>query len=78
MRKKVNEEATLLDILKSMQPQASTNVLRKMLTNERITVDEADEIDAITAAHDLFSFQQDEWNEKYEEETLSVKEIDDA
>ncbi|MBA4735403.1 MAG: RluA family pseudouridine synthase [Candidatus Poseidoniales archaeon] len=40
MRKKVNEEATLLDILKSMQPQASTNVLRKMLTNERITVDE--------------------------------------
>ena len=40
MRKKVSEEATLLDILKSMQPQASTNVLRKMLTNERITVDE--------------------------------------
>ena len=40
MRKKVNEEATLLDILKNMQPQASTNVLRKMLTNERITVDE--------------------------------------
>ena len=40
MRKKVKEEATLLDILKSMQPQASTNVLRKMLTNERITVDE--------------------------------------
>ena len=40
MRKKVNEEATLLDILKSMQPQASTNVLRKMLTNKRITVDE--------------------------------------
>jgi len=40
MRKKVNEEATLLVILKSMQPQASTNVLRKMLTNERITVDE--------------------------------------
>jgi RluA family pseudouridine synthase len=40
MRKKVNEEATLLDILKSMQPQASTNVLRKMLTNERITVNE--------------------------------------
>ena len=40
MRKKINEEATLLDILKSMQPQASTNVLRKMLTNERITVDE--------------------------------------
>ena len=40
MRKKVNEEATLLDILKSIQPQASTNVLRKMLTNERITVDE--------------------------------------
>jgi len=45
---------------------------------KRITVDEADEIDAITSAHDLFSFQQDEWNEKYEEETLSVKEIDDA
>lgn len=42
---------------------------------KRITVDEADEIDAITAAHDLFSFQNDEWNEKYEEETLSVKEI---
>jgi RluA family pseudouridine synthase len=40
MRKKVNEDATLLDILKSMQPQASTNVLRKMLTNQRITVDE--------------------------------------
>ena len=40
MRKKVKEETTLLDILKSMQPQASTNVLRKMLTNERITVDE--------------------------------------
>tara|TARA_B100001113_G_scaffold145066_1_gene118827 strand:+ start:5752 stop:6636 length:885 start_codon:yes stop_codon:yes gene_type:complete len=40
MRKKVKEETPLLDILKSMQPQASTNVLRKMLTNERITVDE--------------------------------------
>ena len=40
MRKKVNEDATLLDILKSMQPQASTNVLRRMLTNQRITVDE--------------------------------------
>ena len=40
MRKNVNEDATLLDILKSMQPQASTNVLRKMLTNQRITVDE--------------------------------------
>jgi RluA family pseudouridine synthase len=40
MRKRVNEDATLLDILKSMQPQASTNVLRKMLTNQRITVDE--------------------------------------
>ena len=43
---------------------------------KRITVDEADEIDAVTAAHDLFSFQQDEWEEEYEEETLSVKEID--
>ena len=40
MRKKVEEETPLLDILKSMQPQPSTNVLRKMLTNERITVDE--------------------------------------
>ena len=43
---------------------------------KRITVDEADEIDAVTAAQDLFSFQQDEWEEEYEEETLSVKEID--
>ena len=40
MRKKLNQDTTLLDALKTMQPHASTNVLRKMLTNQRITVDE--------------------------------------
>ncbi|MGB0780616.1 MAG: RluA family pseudouridine synthase [Candidatus Poseidoniaceae archaeon] len=39
MKKSVDSETILLDILKEMQPQASTNVLRKMLTNQRITVD---------------------------------------
>ena len=39
MRKKLDNESTLLEVLKVMQPQASTNVLRKMLTNQRITVD---------------------------------------
>ena len=39
MRKKLDNESTLLEALKVMQPQASTNVLRKMLTNQRITVD---------------------------------------
>ena len=50
----------------------------KVTLKKCIIVDEADEIDAVTAAHDLFSFQHDEWEEEYEEETLSVKEIDDA
>ena len=40
MKKKLNQDTTLLDVLKTMQPQASTNVLRKMLTNQRVTVDE--------------------------------------
>ena len=40
MKKKVDSENLLLDILKKMQPQASTNVLRKMLTNQRISVDD--------------------------------------
>ncbi len=40
MKKKVDSENLLLDILKQMQPQASTNVLRKMLTNQRISVDD--------------------------------------
>jgi len=40
MRKTVEEEASLLDVLKSMLPNSSTNVLRKMLTNQRISVDE--------------------------------------
>ena len=39
MRKKLDNESTLLEVLKVMQPKASTNVLRKMLTNQRITVD---------------------------------------
>ena len=39
MRKKVDVETSLLEILKIMQPQASTNVLRRMLTAQRITVD---------------------------------------
>ena len=40
MKRKVEQETLLLDVLKIMQPQASTNVLRKMLTNRRITVEE--------------------------------------
>ena len=40
MRKKVEQDINLLDVLKIMQPNASTNVLRKMLTNQRISVDE--------------------------------------
>ena len=40
MKKKVDSENLLLEILKQMQPQASTNVLRKMLTNQRISVDD--------------------------------------
>mgnify|MGYP005734907359 CR=1 FL=1 len=40
MKRKVEQETSLLDVLKIMQPQASTNVLRKMLTNRRITVEE--------------------------------------
>ena len=54
-------------------PKYEVEVQAKL--TRRIIVDEADEIDAITAAHDLFSFQQDEWNDKYEEETLSVKDL---
>ena len=41
MRKKVEEDLHLLEVLKIMQPNSSTNVLRKMLTNQRISVDEA-------------------------------------
>ena len=41
MRKTVEEELPLLEVLKIMQPNSSTNVLRKMLTNQRISVDEA-------------------------------------
>jgi len=41
MRKKVEQDTNLLDVLKIMQPNASTNVLRKMLTNQRISVDDA-------------------------------------
>ena len=40
MKKTVEQEAPLLDVLKSMLPNSSTNVLRKMLTNQRISVDE--------------------------------------
>ena len=40
MKKKIDSESILLDILKQMQPQASTNVLRKMLTNQRVSVDD--------------------------------------
>ena len=40
MRKKVAVETILLEVLKNMQPQASMNVLRKMLTNQRISVDD--------------------------------------
>ena len=40
MKKKADSENILLNILKQMQPQASTNVLRKMLTNQRISVDD--------------------------------------
>ena len=58
-----------------MMPKYEVEVQAKL--TRRIIVDEADEIDAITAAHDLFSFQHDEWNEKYEEETLSVKDLTD-
>ena len=41
MRVTVTEEGTLLDHLKKMQPSASNNVLRKMLTGQRIQVDES-------------------------------------
>ena len=41
MRKTVEEDLPLLEVLKIMQPNSSTNVLRKMLTNQRISVDEA-------------------------------------
>ena len=40
MKRKVEQETILLDVLKIMEPQASTNTLRKMLTNRRITVEE--------------------------------------
>ena len=40
MKKKISEELLLLEVLKLMQPQASTNVLRKMLTNQRVSVDD--------------------------------------
>ena len=39
MKKKVQSTNTLLDVLKQMLPQTSSNTLRKMLTNQRITVD---------------------------------------
>ena len=41
MRVTVSEEGALLDHLKIMQPSASNNVLRKMLTSQRIQVDES-------------------------------------
>ena len=41
MRVTVSEEGALLDHLKKMQPSASNNVLRKMLTNQRVQVDES-------------------------------------
>ena len=41
MRVTVSDEGTLLDHLKKMQPSTSNNVLRKMLTNQRIQVDES-------------------------------------
>lgn len=41
MRVTVSEEGTLLDHLKKMQPSTSNNVLRKMLTNQRVQVDES-------------------------------------
>ena len=40
MRVTVSEEGALLDHLKKMQPSTSNNVLRKMLTNQRVQVDE--------------------------------------
>ena len=40
MRKTVEEDLHLLEVLKIMQPNSSTNVLRKMLTNQRISVDD--------------------------------------
>lgn len=41
MRVTVSEEGALLDHLRKMQPSASNNVLRKMLTGQRIQVDES-------------------------------------
>jgi 23S rRNA-/tRNA-specific pseudouridylate synthase len=41
MRVTVSEEGTLLDHLKNMQPLTSNNVLRKMLTSQRVQVDES-------------------------------------
>lgn len=41
MRVTVSEEGALLDHLKIMQPSTSNNVLRKMLTSQRIQVDES-------------------------------------
>ena len=38
--KTVEEDLHLLEVLKIMQPNSSTNVLRKMLTNQRISVDD--------------------------------------
>ncbi|CAI8336696.1 MAG: Ribosomal large subunit pseudouridine synthase A [Candidatus Poseidoniaceae archaeon] len=40
MKKTVEKDLDLLEVLKIMQPNSSTNVLRKMLTNQRISVDE--------------------------------------
>ena len=39
--KTVEEDTPLLEVLKIMQPHSSTNVLRKMLTNQRVSVDES-------------------------------------
>ena len=41
MRVTVSEEGALLEHLKKMQPSTSNNVLRKMLTSQRIQVDES-------------------------------------
>ena len=41
MKKTVEEDTPLLEVLKIMQPHSSTNVLRKMLTNQRVSVDES-------------------------------------
>ena len=41
MKKTVEEDIPLLEVLKIMQPHSSTNTLRKMLTNQRVSVDES-------------------------------------